>query len=617
MSNLSTAMMSALSGLRATQAGLAVVANNVANAGVADYTKKTLVTKENVVGEDTIGVQTGDVERVLDRLIQRQMWTEGSGGAYTSTKAQYADRLDTLFGQPGDSNALDGLFNAFTQSLQTLATSPDNTTARTEVLNQARVLVQQLNGMSSDIQSMRSQAEAQIASDVGAANDALQGIAQAQQQIDRFSGTGAVSPALLDERDSYISKLAALMDVKVIPTDGNKITIFTNSGALLFDGQPAKLGFDARGDLSTQSAYSTDPTKRSVGTITLTSPSGGETDLIAGKMIRSGELAALVELRDTVLPEAQTQLDTIAANMALAVSSTPVAGTAATAGAQTGFSVDLAGAQLGNPLTVSYTQGGVARQAKFVEVAPGTTLPLPASASGGSKVPTIGYVGGPAGAAAAINATLGAGFTASAAGTTVTILDDGAAGTTDVTAASAAITTSATTGSVALPLFVDAGRGTTYTGAFDNGGAQRSGFAARIGLNKQVLANPALLVQYAPTTLPGDATRPSFILDALTKTPLTAPPDTGLGGSANPFSGSVAALTRAVVEAQGRNAETAKNVDAGQQVVVNALADKFQETSGVNVDTEMSHLLELQNAYAANARVMSTIKDMITTLINM
>ena len=48
MSNLSTAMMSALSGLRATQAGLAVVANNVANAGVADYTKKSLVTKENV-----------------------------------------------------------------------------------------------------------------------------------------------------------------------------------------------------------------------------------------------------------------------------------------------------------------------------------------------------------------------------------------------------------------------------------------------------------------------------------------------------------------------------------------------------------------------------------------
>jgi len=31
----------------------------------------------------------------------------------------------------------------------------------------------------------------------------------------------------------------------------------------------------------------------------------------------------------------------------------------------------------------------------------------------------------------------------------------------------------------------------------------------------------------------------------------------------------------------------------------------------------MSNLLVLQNAYAANARVMSTIKDMLTTLMNM
>jgi flagellar hook-associated protein 1 FlgK len=94
-------------------------------------------------------------------------------------------------------------------------------------------------------------------------------------------------------------------------------------------------------------------------------------------------------------------------------------------------------------------------------------------------------------------------------------------------------------------------------------------------------------------------------------------PDTGLGGAANPFSGSIGSFTRAVVDLQGRNAETAANIDAGQRIVVNALADKFQATSGVNVDTEMANLLELQNAYAANARVMSTVRDMLQTLMSM
>ena len=38
-------------------------------------------------------------------------------------------------------------------------------------------------------------------------------------------------------------------------------------------------------------------------------------------------------------------------------------------------------------------------------------------------------------------------------------------------------------------------------------------------------------------------------------------------------------------------------------------------TSGVNIDDEMAHLLALQNAYSANARVMSSIKQMYDLLL--
>jgi flagellar hook-associated protein 1 FlgK len=39
--------------------------------------------------------------------------------------------------------------------------------------------------------------------------------------------------------------------------------------------------------------------------------------------------------------------------------------------------------------------------------------------------------------------------------------------------------------------------------------------------------------------------------------------------------------------------------------------------SGVNVDQEMTNLLTLQNAYAANARVFSTVQKMFDTLFQM
>ncbi|HEY2594383.1 MAG TPA: flagellar basal body rod C-terminal domain-containing protein, partial [Chloroflexota bacterium] len=42
---------------------------------------------------------------------------------------------------------------------------------------------------------------------------------------------------------------------------------------------------------------------------------------------------------------------------------------------------------------------------------------------------------------------------------------------------------------------------------------------------------------------------------------------------------------------------------------------KFNSTSGVNIDNEMGNLIVLQNAYAANARVMSVVQSMMTTLL--
>jgi flagellar hook-associated protein 1 FlgK len=66
---------------------------------------------------------------------------------------------------------------------------------------------------------------------------------------------------------------------------------------------------------------------------------------------------------------------------------------------------------------------------------------------------------------------------------------------------------------------------------------------------------------------------------------------------------------------QGNAAQAAQSLSAGQDIVVSALQQKFDATSGVNVDQEMANLISLQTAYAANARVLSTIKDAMDTLL--
>jgi flagellar hook-associated protein 1 FlgK len=97
----------------------------------------------------------------------------------------------------------------------------------------------------------------------------------------------------------------------------------------------------------------------------------------------------------------------------------------------------------------------------------------------------------------------------------------------------------------------------------------------------------------------------------------TFSPATGIGASTSPFNGTLTSFLGQVMSQQGQAADNANNLKQGQDVVVNALQQRMDSTSGVNIDQEMTHLLTLQNTYAANARVFSTIQQMFQTLLQM
>jgi len=138
-------------------------------------------------------------------------------------------------------------------------------------------------------------------------------------------------------------------------------------------------------------------------------------------------------------------------------------------------------------------------------------------------------------------------------------------------------------------------------------------------VNGSLLADPSRLVvmQTSPLTPAGDATRPNFIRDQLTSAALVFSPQSGIGTTAAPFGGTLSGFLRQVVGQQGEAAEEAARLSEGQKVVFNALQQRFNDTAAVNIDQEMANLLNLQNAYAANARVLSTVKEMIDTLFRM
>lgn len=622
--SLAQALSTAVSGLRVSQAGLALVAANVANAETPGYVRKTMDQIATSAGGFSVSVRVAAVNRELDQYIQRQLRTETSGGAYADMRARFYQRLQQLYGDPGSATTLETTYNNFTSALQSLATSPESSTARRDVLSAAQVLAQQLNGMTGDIQGVRTDAELGLADAVAKANDAMQQIARINQQLGSARAGESTTASLLDQRDSYIQQLSQLMDVRAVENEVHQVAVFTNSGIQLVGTQASRLAFDPQGTMTPNAAWSADPTLRTVGTITLISPTGGDMDLIANKAIRSGEIAALLEMRDHVLVQAQAQMDAIAAAMSQALSDRSIDGTAVTAGAQAGFDIDVGGLSAGNTIQIAYTDSATntLRHITIVRVDDASALPLSngATVDPNDRVIGIDFSGGLGSVVAQLNAALGpTGLQASnTAGTTLRLLDDGAGNKVNLNTLSATQTaTSLTGGTAELPLFLDAH--TPYTGSIGSLGSQRVGFAGRIAVNAALFTDPSRLVIFAtaPLTASGDATRPSFLYDRMNSAVLDYAPESGIGTVGSPFSGSLPSFLRQIMSQQGEAAAAAENLQQGQSVVVQSLQQRFNDSSSVNIDQEMAHLLNLQNAYAANARVLGAVKEMLDALMQL
>jgi flagellar hook-associated protein 1 FlgK len=616
---LSQALATAMSGLRANQIALGLVSSNVANAETPGYIKKTSNQVAVTSGEFGSSVRVAGINRELDVYLQRQLRTEISGAAYAGLRAEVLDQLQSVYGTPGSAGTLESAFNSLTNAVQALSTSSDSQSARIAVVNAAQSLVQQLNSMTRGIQSLRANAEQGLNGAVNIANNAMQQIANINVQLLRGGQTDGAAAELLDQRDRYIEQLSELMDVRVVANEDGQVNVFTNSGVQLVGAEAAKLTFDAQGTVTANTLWSADPAKSTLGSITVNFPHGGSMDLFANNTFRSGKIAAYVELRDHTLVEAQAQLDQFAAALSSALSDRTVAGTAATVGAQTGFSLDLAGLQNGNVINLAITNSVTSAQSRIsiVRVDDPSLLPLANTATNDPNDQVIGidFSGGMASVVTQLNAALGgANIAFSNVGTTLTVLDDGAGGLSDVNAASMTSTLSSLTGGPAeLPLFKDGGN--LYTGAFLATGAQVQGFAGRISVNTAIANDPSKLVQFAASTPSGDTTRPDFIYSQLTSGSYFYSPEAGLGTTTAPFKGTLLTFAQQFVSAQGERSSAANLLAEGQEVVLSTLKQKFADTAGVNIDDEMAHLLALQNAYAANARVMGVVKEMYQSLM--
>ena len=308
MGGLTQALRTARSGLLVNQQTLDVVANNIANVNSEGYSRKIVSTETRVLNGVASGVQISEITRRVDEGLLKNVRIELAELNKFTVQDDFFARTQDLFGKPGENSSLSHLFENFTSALELLAVSPNRSLEQAEVVRRAQDVTFALQNMSETIQELRQQADVDIADTVTEMNKIVASIDQLNEDIITNGSVGRDVTDLKDQRDQRIDRLSELVDIRFFFRSDDDVVVFTSGGRTLVDTIPPKITHSAASSVSASTTKNEgDFTGIFVGTIVARNDITSE--------LRGGQLKGLVDLRDDILANMQSQLDEFAAEM--------------------------------------------------------------------------------------------------------------------------------------------------------------------------------------------------------------------------------------------------------------------------------------------------------------
>ena len=572
--SLTSALSAATSALMTTQYQLAVSTGNVANAGVAGATEKTYVSSSPVSLGMTLG--KGEVTRITDAYLSKTLNTSSAANGKAAVVGSYLSNYDTALGSVAAGDDLSSLLTGFQTALSSLATTPTSSSARSDTVAAASSLAEGISGLSSTLQSMRSQADSDVANTVAAVNTSLQTLKSLNDQIRAATNTGADATGLEDQRDTELTNLSSMIGVSYYTSGDNQLAIYDQAGDQLLGSQAATLDFTGAGQLDASATY-----PGVIGGVTLNGKD------ITGAL-QTGKLGGLIQLRDQSLPAEQDKLDQMAATL---ISQVNTASNAGTAFPPPNTLTSATTVSAGDSFSASGTVRVAVTSAAGTVVST-TDLNLASYSTVGALLTGLNAIGG-------LNAS---------------ISPDG----------KLALTASAASNGVAingLSSSVGAG-GQAFSDYFGFNNLFSGDDAASIAVSPDLAASAAGLPTATLSAASGLAAGASGVSSSDTSavTAIGTALSTGAAftavGTAAAQTSSLQAYASSFVADAATLISDATDAAGSSQSNVDFVKNALSNETGINVDQETALITQYQNQYEAAAQLMVAVKDMFSTLIS-
>lgn len=213
-------------GINVQQGAINTTAHNIANANTVGYSRQRAViettrpfggmSKFDSCGPGQIGTgaQITSIMRIRDTFIDYQVRNETSKLGNYQVTSEFLSQIEDIFGEPSDSG-IQTLFSEFYSSFQELAKTPDKTSARTVALQKASALADALNHTYTQLEKKMTDAQELLQQNVTDINSMLDQINDLNQQISKVSAVGQTPNDLMDRRDVLLDNLSSMFGITI------------------------------------------------------------------------------------------------------------------------------------------------------------------------------------------------------------------------------------------------------------------------------------------------------------------------------------------------------------------------------------------------------------------
>ncbi|KMY85096.1 Flagellar hook-associated protein FlgK [Candidatus Paraburkholderia calva] len=631
-----------LSGLNADQWGLTTTGNNISNAATPGYTLEKVSYTESS-GQYTAsgylgnGVQTAAVTRQYSQYLTTHVNNTTSSSSAATAKYTMMAQLNNLVGDPtkGISTGISNYFSG----LQTVANNASSTSARQSFVSSAQTLADQFNAAGQQYDQLSQSVNTQLSSAVTQINTYSQQIADLNKQISTATAGGQLPNQLMDQRDQAVTNLSSMIGVSVVQQNGN-YNVFVGNG------QPLIVGGTQYG-LQTVNSPS-DPSELTIAFASKDSSTQttANTQYLDNTALSGGTVGGLIDFRTNTLDPAQAKLGAIATSFAAQVND------------QNALGIDLNGKAGGDLFTAgspsvyanAHNKGTGTVSASFTDASQPPTSDWTVSYDGSSYNVTdtsskaIGSITPPA-----TNGTF-SGLKISVSGTmqkgdsftiqpTRSSLDNFAPATTNgaaIAAASPAVTSSATANTgfgsitsatvasgyslptdIALTYNASAGSFTSNVDVSVGGTSYTAGTTIPYNSSKGITVSSNGI---SATITGKPANSDVFNISANKDGTSDGSNATAMSNlvSSKLMSGGTDTLTSAYanyVNDIGNQTNQMKSTSTSQTALLNQATSAQQSVQGVNLNEEAANLMQYQQLYQANSKVIQIASSLFQTIL--